>query len=165
MAAHTALSPRGSPTLPTPRRLSSRRRRRQGRRSTAPPVPPLRTHAVDGPTLTVEQDPDPEVDTQPCPHVGARCEGPRRPPGKVSRASFRVEIPELDAVLPVVPVGVARDGQMASRTTRARRAGTGSARAPRTTAGPASSPPTWTHATRLGRSRGWAGWVEGTGSS
>ncbi|KGN32455.1 class F sortase, partial [Knoellia aerolata] len=28
-------------------------------------------------------------------------------------ASFRVEIPSLDVVLPVVPVGVAKDGQMA----------------------------------------------------
>ncbi|MFC7490299.1 MULTISPECIES: class F sortase [unclassified Knoellia] len=39
--------------------------------------------------------------------------GASRPPGRVSTASFRVEIPEIDAVLPVVPVGVAEDGQMA----------------------------------------------------
>lgn len=36
----------------------------------------------------------------------------RRPPSSAATARFRVEIPSLDVVLPVVPVGVAEDGQM-----------------------------------------------------
>ncbi|KGN31507.1 hypothetical protein N802_03830 [Knoellia sinensis KCTC 19936] len=34
------------------------------------------------------------------------------PPSQVNSPAFRVEIPALDAMLPVLPVGVAKDGQM-----------------------------------------------------
>jgi len=79
---------------------------------TAPPVPPSTpTPSTVRPspssrTPTPRSTPSPALTSAP----GAKAS---RPPGKVSRASFRVEIPEIDAVLPVVPVGVARDGQMA----------------------------------------------------
>lgn len=47
---------------------------------------------------------------------GARAAAPSLPPSvqkpTAAAAGFRVEIPSLDVVLPVVPVGVAKDGQM-----------------------------------------------------
>lgn len=74
--------------------------------STATPTPPATSSPTPTPTPT------------PSPSASARSAAPTRPPAgpptdASTPTSFRVEIPSLKAVLPVLPVGVAKDGQMA----------------------------------------------------
>lgn len=70
--------------------------------------------STPSPTAT----PSPSATASPLPSTTRATPTPTRTPSlpkekKSSASSFRVEIPSLDATLPVVPVGVAKDGQMA----------------------------------------------------
>lgn len=71
--------------------------------------------ASPAPSRSASPSPSPSSSPGRAPASRPTATAPRRAPSKApsKAADFRVEIPSLDVVLPVVPVGVARDGQMA----------------------------------------------------
>ena len=89
--------------------------------ATPAPSPTVPSPTVPSPTVpspTPSVSPSPSVSPRTSPRARTAAPAPRptatkAPRSPAAKADFRVEIPSLDVVLPVLPVGVSKDGQMA----------------------------------------------------